>query len=204
MRRVALVTAVLLGLIGCGGDESTGPSSENSLQKPPVTGTPSGLGGVTFATTTLDGLTITTDKDDYAPGDTVRFTGSGWPANDTLDITLDAAPTTHPPHTWRVAVRADGTFRASTYIVDIGELGVTLTLTAVSRSTGKSPAVQFTDGTARIDIAPAHYAAAAGVSRRFSVLVRNTDGGFAAKCIRMTVPAGYTSVTFSTPTAGIA
>ena len=45
-----------------------------------------------------DGLMISTDKDDYQPGDTVHFTGSGWAANDVLDIVLTDDPLTHDPH----------------------------------------------------------------------------------------------------------
>ena len=81
-----------------------------------------------------DGLSITTDKDDYQPGDTVWLTGAGWPANDTLDIQLDDEPATHEPHRWWVPVSADGTLRDSTYVVDVEDLGVTFTLTATSRS----------------------------------------------------------------------
>ena len=46
-----------------------------------------------------DGLVISTDKDDYQPGDTVFFSGSGWPANDTLDIMLQDEPRSHEAHT---------------------------------------------------------------------------------------------------------
>ena len=69
-----------------------------------------------------DGLTISTDKDDYQPGDTVCLTGAGWPANDTLDIVLEDEPETHEPHKWTVTVAEDGTFRDSTYVVDEGDL----------------------------------------------------------------------------------
>jgi len=38
-------------------------------------------GTIALATSTSDdGLSITTDKDDYTPGDTVWFTGAGWQA----------------------------------------------------------------------------------------------------------------------------
>src|SRR5687767_4197766 len=94
-----------------------------------------------------DGLSITTDKDDYAPGDTVWFSGAGWPANDTLDILLEDDPATHEPHTWSVPVDESGAFRDSTYVVDIGDIGVQFTLTATSRLTERWLRVQFTDGT---------------------------------------------------------
>ena len=97
-----------------------------------------------------DGLSITTDKDDYSPGDTVWFTGAGWPAGDTLDVELVDEPMTHEPHTWWVPVDETGGFRDWTYVVDIGDLNVTFTLTATSRATGRRLTVVFTDGQLRL------------------------------------------------------
>jgi len=97
------------------------------------------------------GLSITTDKDDYSPGDTVWFTGAGWTPGDTLDIVLTDSTDTH---NWTVGIDANGGFRDSTYVVDTGDLGVTFTLTATSRATGESLTVNFTDGNIRAKAAP--------------------------------------------------
>jgi hypothetical protein len=130
---------VLSGLAMACGDQTTEVVPERE--------TPGMPGSVALATTsTEDGLSITTDKDDYQPGDTVWFTGAGWQANDTLDILLEDEPTTHEPHSWWVPVNETGGFRDSTYVVDVGDLGVTFTLTATSRGTGRSLTVQFMDG----------------------------------------------------------
>jgi hypothetical protein len=105
-------------------------------------------GGATIALATSssdDGLTISTDKDDYAPGDTVWFTGAGWPAEDSLDIVLTDSPT-GDEHRWSVATNMEGMFRDSTYVVNEGDLDVTFTLTATSRLTGRYLTVVFTDG----------------------------------------------------------
>jgi len=103
--------------------------------------------GPTVAFATADngaGLSITTDKDDYAPGDTVWFTGAGWTPGDTLDIVLTDSTDTH---NWTVGIDANGGFRDSTYVVDTGDLGVTFTLTATSRSDStQTLTVNFTDG----------------------------------------------------------
>jgi hypothetical protein len=140
MRRALLFCAAIVFAIACG-DDITEPIPDRTVATPPVA----------FATTTAeDGLSITTDKDDYAPGDTVWFTGAGWPGNDTLDIVLEDEPATHEPHTWWVPVDETGGFRDSTYVVDVGDLGVTFTLTATSRATGRSLTVVFTDGNIRI------------------------------------------------------
>ncbi|HYC30989.1 MAG TPA: PKD domain-containing protein, partial [Gemmatimonadales bacterium] len=104
-------------------------------------------GTVAFATaSTDDGLTITTDKDDYQPGDIVHLTGRGWPGDDSLDILLEDAPATHAALRWTIATDGDGSFQDSTYVVDEGDLDVTFTLTATSRASGRSLSVTFTDG----------------------------------------------------------
>jgi hypothetical protein len=130
---------VLVGVTVACGDQPTEvvPESQQMTH---------GSGMIAYATSSSDdGLSITTDKDDYQPGDTVWFTGTGWPAMDTLDILLEDEPATHEPHTWWVPVGEDGAFRDSTYVVDVGDIGVTFTLTATSRATARRLTVRFTD-----------------------------------------------------------
>jgi hypothetical protein len=139
LARVLLVFLVIALVANC----ADGPTAPDRTQTsaPPIA----------FATASNGaGLSITTDKDDYAPGDTVWFTGAGWQAGDTLDIVLVDEPLTHPPHTWWVPVDETGGFRDSTYVVDAGDLGVAFTLTATGRATGESLTVTFTDGNIRI------------------------------------------------------
>ena len=135
-----LMVLVVVGLIANCADAPTSPDRTDTAAPP-----------IAFATASNGaGLSITTDKDDYAPGDTVWFTGAGWQAGDTLDIVLTDEPLTHPPHAWSVEVDQTGGFRDSTYVVDVGDLGVTFTLTATGRLTGESLTVVFTDGNIRI------------------------------------------------------
>ena len=136
--RTWCIRLLLVGLVvGCG-DQPTELVPERTQPS---------HGGPAFAVASSDdGLSISTDEDDYAPGDTVWFTGAGWPANDVLDILLEDEPMTHEPHRWTVSTGEDGTFRDSTYVVDVGDLGVTFTLTATSQSTGRWLKVVFTDG----------------------------------------------------------
>src|SRR5918995_1601707 len=129
MRRALLFCAAIAFAIACG-DSITEPIPNRTAAVTP---------SVSFATTTAeDGLSISTDKDDYQPGDTVQFTGIGWLPGDTLDIVLTDDPLTHPPHAWSVIVGADGTFHDTTYIVDEGDLNVSFTLVATSRKTERS------------------------------------------------------------------
>jgi uncharacterized repeat protein (TIGR01451 family) len=145
MRRALLFCVAIAFAIACG-DDLTEPISDPTALTPPR---------VAFATTTTEnGLTISTDKDDYAPGETVRFTGSGWLPGDVLDIVLTDDPLTHDPHRWSVNVAEDGTFQDATYVVDEGDLNVKFTLTATSRATGQSLTVTFTDGNVRVNGTP--------------------------------------------------
>jgi uncharacterized repeat protein (TIGR01451 family) len=135
MRRALLFCAAIAFAIACG-DDVTEPVPTRTPETPTVS----------FATTTTeDGLSISTDKDDYQPGDVVHFTGTGWQPGDVLDIVLTDDPLTHDPHTWTVNVAEDGTFQDDTYVVDEGDLNVTFTLLATSRATGRSLTVVFTD-----------------------------------------------------------
>src|SRR5215217_2500199 len=136
MRRALLLSFAIVFAIACGEDitEPTAPKTTAVAARP------------LFATTTTeDGLSISTDKDDYQPGDVVHFTGSGWQPGDALDIVLTDDPLTHDPHTWTVNVDEQGMFHDSTYVVDQGDLNVTFTLVATSRATGRSLSVVFTD-----------------------------------------------------------
>ena len=131
----SLMALVVVVLIANCGDDPISPDRTDPAAPP-----------IAFATANNGaGLSITTDKDDYAPGDTVWFTGAGWTPGDSVDIVLTDDPTLDS-HNWTVGIGEDGGFRDSTYVVDINDLGVTFTLTATSRATGQSLTVVFTDG----------------------------------------------------------
>jgi hypothetical protein len=201
MRRpVAFVSLTLTILIAaCSGNESTAPSTQND----PVVA-PTGVVPPSFATASNgEGLSITTDKDDYAPGDTVWFTGAGWQAGDTLDIVLTDEPQTHEPHRWTILVAGDGTFRDSTYVVDEGDLDVRFTLTASSRANpAQTLAVQFTDGNLQqVQLAPASLTVARGTNAMYTATVvmgGNTNNCTITLSVTTALPAGATA-TFSTP-----
>jgi hypothetical protein len=132
----SLMALVVVGLIANCGDDPTSPDRADRAAPP-----------IAFATASNGaGLSITTDKDDYAPGDTVWFTGAGWTAGDSVDIVLTDDPTLDS-HNWAVGIGEDGGFRDSTYVVDVNDLGVTFTLTATSRGNPEQTlTVTFTDG----------------------------------------------------------
>jgi hypothetical protein len=150
-----------------------------------------------------DGLHIATDKDDYLPGDTVRFTGGGWPVRDTLDILLEDEPATHEPHRWTVATDASGEFVDSTYVVDQADLGVAFTLTATSRATGQTLALGFTDGLPQsLALSPATVAVLPGAPAQYVATVGM--GGSASACtvtmeMLTLLPAGITASFSNSP-----
>ena len=117
----SLMALVVVGFIANCGDDPISPDRTDPAAPP-----------IAFATANNGaGLSITTDKDDYAPGDTVWFTGAGWTSGDSVDIALTDEPT-QDSHNWAVGIGEDGGLRDSTYVVDINDLGVTFTLTATS------------------------------------------------------------------------
>ena len=198
MRRTFLFCASIALAIACG-ESVTEPVPDRTQSTPPVS----------FATSTSDdGRSITTDKDDYAPGDTVHFTGSGWPANDMLDIVLVDDAATQETHRWTVNVSDDGTFQDSTYVVDTDDIGVTFTLTATSRANpDQNLTVTFTDGNIRFVTAPANLVASITYDRmngsgNCSTAASSTNQSLAyntglglnnGQSIRLTVPSvsGY-------------
>ena len=102
MRTRAWCTSVVLAILAVAcGDQPTEVVPEREVtQAPSMTRGPGMTADATSSSD--DGLSITTDKDDYQPGDTVYFSGAGWPANDVLDIVLTDEPQTHR------AARVDG------------------------------------------------------------------------------------------------
>ena len=139
LRGLLLGSVALLVAVSCQNDRKNlvGPAPQGKAHIP-----------VSFssATTTASGATFTTDKDDYAPGDTLKLAGGGWQAGDSLDILLDETPQNHPPVSWAVGVDSSGRFRDSSYVVQESDLGVTFALTATSRKTGETATATFTDG----------------------------------------------------------
>jgi hypothetical protein len=190
MRRALLLTLAIAFAIACG-DDITEPTTA------PTTGATAVAGGPLFATTTTeDGLSISTDKDDYQPGDVVHFTGYGWQPYDVLDIVLNDDPQTHEPHTWTVSVGADGMFHDSTYVVDEGDLNVAFTLVATSRATGRSLTVNFTDSQPQaVTLTPASVTITQGGTATYPVTV--TVGGNSNPCtvsLSVTTGSGQTGL----------
>ncbi len=91
---------------------------------------------------------LTTDKPDYLPGDTVLFTGAGWAPGDTVTITVHEDPQwSNPDRTVSAVADANGNLRSHDFIVQQRDFGVTFTATAVGNPSGLVAQMTFTDGT---------------------------------------------------------
>src|SRR3954447_8304043 len=197
MRTSAWVTILgLAGLAVACGDQPT----EVVPDRKPKAGMTGG-GTVALATASSgDGFSITTDKDDYQPGDVVHLTGAGWDPEDVIDIVLTDQPQTHPPPQWTVTVEADGTFTDDTYTVDEGDLDVTFTLVATSRNSGQSLSMTFTDGNLQ-DVALTPTSVSVPQTGSVSSTINVTINGNASNCtVTLSVlasPALPTGVTTS-------
>uniref|UniRef100_UPI00321782C3 T9SS type A sorting domain-containing protein n=1 Tax=uncultured Draconibacterium sp. TaxID=1573823 RepID=UPI00321782C3 len=94
--------------------------------------------------------TLSTDKLDYAPGETVYIEGTGWHPGETVNLMV--MNLTYPelnslPHylDWNVTADSNGSF-SSWWDVTEDELNTELVLTALGQSSGYKEQVFFTDG----------------------------------------------------------
>jgi hypothetical protein len=111
-----------------------------------VTGGVSGSGKVlrTMAALESSPATVTTDKTDYQPGDTVIISGTGWEPGETVQLTLHRDNGTEDTVLSAVAGQ-DGNISNSEYEVQESDLDVTFLLTAVGQTSGFTAQTTFTD-----------------------------------------------------------
>src|SRR2546430_1847098 len=89
--------------------------------------------------------TVASDKPDYAPGQTVVITGSGWEPGETVNLVLYEDPAVDLPLQLTAVADANGDFMNADFIVDVFDLGVTFTLTATGDPSGLTAETTFTD-----------------------------------------------------------
>jgi hypothetical protein len=115
-----------------------------------------GSGGNVAETTSP--ATVTTDKTDYQPGDTVTITGTGWAPGEKINMLLHADPTTHEDINLSSVADENGNFANTDYVVQDSDLGVTFLLTATGETSALTAQTTFTDAgtdtTTSVDAAP--------------------------------------------------
>jgi hypothetical protein len=90
--------------------------------------------------------TVTTDKSDYPPFDTVTVTGAGWQPGETVSLLFHETPQNHLDRTLVTTADASGDIRSRDYATDDLSLNVTILLTATGQSSGRTATITFTDG----------------------------------------------------------
>ncbi len=96
----------------------------------------------------VQGQTVTTDKKDYRPGQTVIITGSGWLSGETVKLYIEKEPPVTSPITLYAVADVVGNIRNTEYITQAVDVGVKFTLTATGLTSGSTATAIFTDNTA--------------------------------------------------------
>ena len=92
--------------------------------------------------------TVTTDKDDYAPGEYVIITGSGWEPGERVDFTFVETPKPEScvnSHDNFANADVNGDIYYDGFLIKINHIGVAFVLTATGKSSGKTAVTEFTD-----------------------------------------------------------
>src|SRR5437667_12681398 len=89
--------------------------------------------------------TVATDKADYAPGENVVITGSGWEPGETVVLILHEEPQLDPDLQLTAYADENGDFTNTDFSVDVFDIGVTFTLTATGDASGLTAETTFTD-----------------------------------------------------------
>ena len=89
--------------------------------------------------------TVTTDKSDYAPGEIVIITGSGWQPGEVVQLVLHEEPFVHADRTLFATADASGNFTNTEFAPEPHDLGTTFTLTATGQSSGFTAVTTFRD-----------------------------------------------------------
>jgi hypothetical protein len=101
----------------------------------------------------LPSAVVSTDQQNYAPGDTAYITGSGYGANESINLNILLATGTQGA-AWSVADDAYGNFSTSVGIPSDGSWATDsvnpLTLTATGQTSGLSAQTTFTDAAASL------------------------------------------------------
>jgi hypothetical protein len=93
--------------------------------------------------------TVTTDKDDYVPGDVVYVSGTGWQPGEDIAVSLREVPSEHQPRTFTLTADGSGSLvNAVLFTVEDHHLGVRFFLTA--RGAASQAHITFTDGNVNV------------------------------------------------------
>ncbi|WP_165930057.1 gliding motility-associated C-terminal domain-containing protein, partial [Flavobacterium caseinilyticum] len=89
--------------------------------------------------------TVTTNKLDYTPGQTVIITGTNWQPGETVKLTLVETPLIHPEEYLYAVADSAGNIYNNEYVIQLHDIGQSFTLTATGITSGYSAQTFFTD-----------------------------------------------------------
>ncbi len=148
--------------------------------------------------------TVSTDKLDYSPGQTAIITGTGWQANETVEIFLHEDPHTTAERRVTATADANGNFTAN-YLVEQHDFGITFIAGVKGQSSGRTAQTTFTDA---LIFSAAITPTTANVSSTISYSITVTNNSSASEVLgsgRIQIPIGYTavsSITYTTSPSG--
>jgi|GEM_PF-5604753 len=95
------------------------------------------------------GQTVTTDKQDYLPGQTVTITGTGWQADEKVMLIIEETgpQNIHGADTLYAIANASGEILNAEYVIQDHDLHQNFTLTAIGLNSNLTAQTTFTDGT---------------------------------------------------------
>lgn len=96
-------------------------------------------------------VVLQTDKMNYAPGEVIIITGSGWDPGETVTLQLRGAAAAHENRTVTAIADASGNIFDNQFMQDAHDRGVMLQLTATGRSSGLTTQAAFGNPSANLD-----------------------------------------------------
>src|SRR2546425_7284692 len=95
--------------------------------------------------------TVKTDQADYAPGQVVTITGSGWQFGEVVSLVLHEDPAMDPHPTLTATADASGHIFNNEFVPDVHDVGVRFYMTAMGQTSGSVALATFMDAGAASD-----------------------------------------------------
>jgi YDG domain/HYR domain/MBG domain (YGX type)/Secretion system C-terminal sorting domain/Immunoglobulin I-set domain len=156
--------------------------------------------------------TVTSDKDDYAPGEVAHITGTGWvlDAGQGVHVEFQETPDYPDFHIYDIAINADGSWQID-YPIEVRHVGVRFTVVADGKQSAYRATTIFTDanvtftatgltGTPSITVTYRVYTTSSGPSGSFLTKTFNYPGpslGAISVTTSQSIEYSYSNVTIS-------
>ena len=139
---------------------------------------------------TSSSAAISTDKMDYAPGETATITGRGFQAGEVVRVKIHEDPHTPQERGFDVTAEGDGSFSGNYLVMDY-DLNMKFIVGARGLTSGLTAQTTFTDSD-NFNVTPLSQTVAAGSTNTF-VWTFTAQNGANVATTTFTVPAGWTA-----------